>query len=207
MQCARLTGSVRLFGSSAGRLANSSEGKATRKRARKGMKMSKNIELMEQKLLTPSVPPYWCQPVVVPSSPLNRTVHPKGPFEEEDEKMLASIREKSKADEPLDEADATAADPYCREKLMCVLCPRRYDLPIVPDYKNPKLLAQFVSPHTGLVYKKHITGLCDHMQKKVENETRKAQASGYLSTKIKEVHYLRDHALFNPTRPARENPY
>ena len=47
---------------------------------------------------------------------------------------------------------------------MCVLCPRQYQESIVPDYKNPKLLSQFVSPHTGNVYQSHITGLCKYMQ-------------------------------------------
>ena len=39
---------------------------------------------------------------------------------------------------------------------------------------------QFVSPHTGLVYQKHITGLCQFMQDEVELEVRRAQAFGKL---------------------------
>ena len=37
---------------------------------------------------------------------------------------------------------------------------------------------QFVSPHTGLVYQKHITGLCQFMQDEVEREVRRSQAFG-----------------------------
>ena len=47
---------------------------------------------------------------------------------------------------------------------MCVLCPRQFKENIMPNYKNPKLLSQFVSPHTGHVYQAHITGLCSYMQ-------------------------------------------
>ena len=61
---------------------------------------------------------------------------------------------------------------------MCILCPRRYAVPIRPHYKNPKLLAQFVSPHTGLTYKKHVTGLCQDMQEELEKEVNKAKALG-----------------------------
>ena len=32
------------------------------------------------------------------------------------------------------------------------------------NVQNPKLLSQFVSPHTGHVYQSHITGLCSYMQ-------------------------------------------
>ena len=56
-------------------------------------------------------------------------------------------------------SDEACQDPYAKEPAMCILCPRRYAIPIGPDYKNPKLLAQFISPHTGFTYKKNITGL------------------------------------------------
>ena len=40
------------------------------------------------------------------------------------------------------------------------------------------MLAQFVSPHTGLTYQKHITGLCEFMQQEVELEVKRAQKMG-----------------------------
>ena len=99
-------------------------------------------------------------------------------------------------------------DPYEKETIRCILCPRRYAVDYIkPDYKNHKLLAQFVSPHTGLVYKKHITGLCQQMQDAVEREVKKAQAFSFMSTKIKEIHYLKDPSLFDPARPTRRNSY
>merc|ERR1719378_1887221 len=116
--------------------------------------------------------------------------------------MMAKVRAESEADRPLDVTNVS--NPYDREPAMCILCPRRYAIPIGPDYKNPKLLAQFISPHTGFTYKKNITGLCEHMQQKVEKEVIKAQRFGFMAEMIKEAHYLKDHKLFDPARPARK---
>ena len=69
-------------------------------------------------------------------------------------------------------------DPYAEEPVRCILCPQKYSINVRPSWKNPKLLAQFVSPHTGLVYKKHITGLCEFMQREVEREVNLAQRMG-----------------------------
>lgn len=65
-------------------------------------------------------------------------------------------------------------NPYVREKRQCILC----RLNIEPDYKNVRLLSQFQSRYTGKIYEKHITGLCEHKQKRVEQEIRKAQIAG-----------------------------
>ena len=46
---------------------------------------------------------------------------------------------------------------------------------------------QFVSPHTGLVYQKHITGLCQFMQDEVELEVRRAQAFGKLQSRFSDI--------------------
>ena len=32
-------------------------------------------------------------------------------------------------------------------------------------------------------------------------------STGYLATKMKELHYLKDPPLFNAARPTRKNPY
>lgn len=98
-------------------------------------------------------------------------------FQDEEKKLEEHINQLSAKDRPLCDME----DPYSKEEVKCILCPKRYALPIRPDYKNPKLLAQFVSPHTGLVYKKHITGLCEFMQSEVEEEVGRAQALGKFS--------------------------
>ena len=137
----------------------------------------------------------------------------------EEIKLREAISKVSKEDEPVtifssaafdkcNKNEMLSHDPYEKEPIRCILCPRRYAVDYIkPDYKNPKLLAQFVSPHTGLVYKKHITGLCEQMQEAVEREVKKAQHAGFMSTKIKELQYLKDPQLFDPARPSRRNPY
>ena len=155
--------------------------------------------------------PYWRQPDIVPTSPLTRTEHPKDRFAEEENELQKAIVKASEEHLPINSACGDTEvdfDPYKKEPIRCILCPRRYAVDYIkPDYKNPKLLAQFVSPHTGLVYKKHVTGLCQDMQDAVEREVKRAQNAGFMSTKIKEIHYLKDPQLFDPARPTRKNPY
>jgi len=66
------------------------------------------------------------------------------------------------------------ANPYEKPVKKCILCTHG----IEPDYKNTKLLYQFVSPYTGMVYGRHITGLCQKMQEKVEREVKIACGVG-----------------------------
>ena len=91
-------------------------------------------------------------------------------------------------------------DPYAEEPMRCVLCPKNFSVPIRPSWKNPKLLSQFVSPHTGLVYKKHITGLCEFMQCEVELEVKRAQQFGkiFISSFL-ESNQQTEILLYEPT--------
>ena len=121
----------------------------------------------------------WIFDPVVPTSPLAKTEHPVNRFQEEEAVLTSKIQEQSACDAPHDVNDFPGQqNPYLGQDAMCILCPRRYSVPITPSWKNPKLLAQFVSPHSGLVYKKHITGLCQDMQDRVEKQVKIAQASG-----------------------------
>merc|ERR1719430_251782 len=63
------------------------------------------------------------------------------------------------------------------------------------------------SPHTGLVYEHHVTGLCRSMQESVEKAVRRSQDAGFMSTRVKPRHYLQDPQLFNSSRPVKSNPY
>lgn len=65
-------------------------------------------------------------------------------------------------------------NPYQKDKRLCVLC--KYE--IAPDYKNTRLLSQFVSRFTGRLYGRHITGLCKKQQRNVEIEIVKAIRAG-----------------------------
>ena len=45
-------------------------------------------------------------------------------------------------------------NPYEKEQRQCILC--KYEIEV--NYKNPRLLSQFVSPFTGKLYDRNITG-------------------------------------------------
>ncbi|XP_029036735.1 28S ribosomal protein S18c, mitochondrial isoform X2 [Osmia bicornis bicornis] len=91
--------------------------------------------------------------------------------------------------------------PYKKEKTLCILCKHN----IEPDYKNVRLLSQFQSRHTGRIYGKHITGLCEHKQKRVEQEMIKAQHAGLMGYMTKDVKFVDDPKLFNPNFPFRKH--
>ncbi|KOC60987.1 28S ribosomal protein S18c, mitochondrial [Habropoda laboriosa] len=94
-------------------------------------------------------------------------------------------------------------NPFKRERRLCILC----KLNIEPDYKNVRLLSQFQSRYTGRIYGKHITGLCEHKQKKVEHEIIKAQQAGLMGYMTKEPKFVDDPKLFNPNYPFRPHKW
>ena len=114
-------------------------------------------------------------PETAPTSQLATTKHPQDKFAEQEEALLEEIQQLSVEDMPLGTVDH---NPYEKQPAQCILCPKRYVEPIEITYKNPKLLSQFLSPHTGLMYKKHITGLCEAKQNQVEKEILRAQHMG-----------------------------
>uniref|UniRef100_A0A023G4K7 Putative ribosomal protein n=1 Tax=Amblyomma triste TaxID=251400 RepID=A0A023G4K7_AMBTT len=94
-------------------------------------------------------------------------------------------------------------NPFKKERRECILCKHKVDV----DYKNVKLLSQFVSPYTGKLYEKHITGLCESQQKKVLREIMKAKKCGMMPHYLKMPRFLKDPKLFNPFKPTRPNPH
>lgn len=93
--------------------------------------------------------------------------------------------------------------PYQKPKRLCILCKNKIEL----DYKNPRLLSQFVSPLNGDIYDKHITGLCEMQQKILEREIKKSRSSLFMPIFFKQPRYNKDPKLVNPDRPQRPNPY
>lgn len=63
---------------------------------------------------------------------------------------------------------------------MCILC----KMNIIPDYKNTRMLSQFISRFTGRIYGRHITGLCRHKQEHVEKEIKKSREAGQYLMKL-----------------------
>ena len=122
--------------------------------------------------------PRWISAPITPTSPLQKTEHPEDRFAAEEEALAERVEAASAKDMPMGMGQQCDGDPYEAEPVSCVLCPRRYAVPVRPSWKNPKLLAQFVSSHSGLVYDKHVTGLCTFMQEEVEREVGIAQKFG-----------------------------
>ncbi|OZC10825.1 putative ribosomal protein S18 [Onchocerca flexuosa] len=94
-------------------------------------------------------------------------------------------------------------DPYCKPARQCFLCSKKIEL----DYKNARLLQQFVSTFSGRVYDQHITGLCDGQQKRLLETIALSRRAGYMPVLIKDPKYLRDPKLFDPLKPIRPHSY
>ncbi|XP_077089049.1 small ribosomal subunit protein bS18m [Siphateles boraxobius] len=77
-------------------------------------------------------------------------------------------------------------NPYKQPPKTCILCN------ITVDFKNVQLLSQFISPHTGRVYGRHITGLCGRKQKEVSKAIKKARSMGFMSVTLKNPQFMKD---------------
>ncbi|KAI1305788.1 28S ribosomal protein S18c, mitochondrial [Halotydeus destructor] len=99
--------------------------------------------------------------------------------------------------------DFEMENPYKVEKQQCILC--KYDIKL--NYKNTRLISQFVSSFTGRIYDKHITGLCDKQQEALKYELQKAHRCGLLPKAHKDLRFVKDPTLFDPFKPTRPNPY
>ncbi|KAM4053381.1 small ribosomal subunit protein bS18m [Anomaloglossus baeobatrachus] len=77
-------------------------------------------------------------------------------------------------------------NPFQEPPKRCILCS------ISVDYKNTQLLSQFVSPHTGRIYGRHITGLCGLKQRAIAKAIKKAKIMGFMPDTYKDPAYLKD---------------
>ncbi|KAM9701099.1 small ribosomal subunit protein bS18m [Menidia menidia] len=77
-------------------------------------------------------------------------------------------------------------NPYKEAPKACILCN------ITVDYKNIQLLSQFISPHTGRIYGRHITGLCGRKQREVSKAIKKAHALGFMPVTHKHPQFMKD---------------
>lgn len=77
-------------------------------------------------------------------------------------------------------------NPFKDPPKRCILCG------VLVDYKNTQLLSQFVSPHTGRIYGRHMTGLCGLKQKAVAKAIKRAIIMGFMPATYKNPEYLKD---------------
>ncbi|XP_060707593.1 28S ribosomal protein S18c, mitochondrial [Hemiscyllium ocellatum] len=80
----------------------------------------------------------------------------------------------------------TLENPYKEPPKKCILCG------VSVDYKNVQLLSQFISPYTGRIFGRHITGLCGKKQKHISKAIKKAQQMGFMSVTFKDPAFLKD---------------
>ncbi|XP_022699591.1 28S ribosomal protein S18c, mitochondrial-like [Varroa jacobsoni] len=117
-----------------------------------------------------------------------------------------AVAAQSEMDEAHDHEDQPIwgmSNPYDKERRECLLCAHK----IVIDYKNVQLISQFVSPHTGKLYDRHITGLCLQQQKRLQKAYIMAKSLLLMPDYFKDLRFVKDPKLFDPMRPQRMNPY
>ncbi|XP_004085306.1 28S ribosomal protein S18c, mitochondrial isoform X1 [Oryzias latipes] len=85
-------------------------------------------------------------------------------------------------------------NPYKQPQRGCILC----NLNV--DYKNTQLLSQFISPHSGRIYGRHLTGLCGRKQKEVSKAIKKAQALGFMPVTHKHPQFMKDPNICSTKR-------
>ncbi|KAF0031835.1 28S ribosomal protein S18c, mitochondrial [Scophthalmus maximus] len=85
-----------------------------------------------------------------------------------------------------DDALVKMENPFKEPPKGCVLCS------VQVDYKNVQLLSQFISPYTGRIYGRHITGLCGRKQKEVAKAVKKAHSMGFMSVTHKHPQLMTD---------------
>nr|XP_019586881.1 PREDICTED: 28S ribosomal protein S18c, mitochondrial isoform X3 [Rhinolophus sinicus] len=59
------------------------------------------------------------------------------------------------------------------------------------------LLSQFISPFTGCIYGRHLTGLCGKKQKEITKAIKRAQIMGFMPVTYKDPVYLKDPKVCN----------
>jgi small subunit ribosomal protein S18 len=85
-------------------------------------------------------------------------------------------------------------DPYLPSPHKCIFCVHNIKI----DFRNTKLLSQFISPQTGFIFNQRTTGLCYFKQVELEKAVLKARRFHLMPYKWKETVYLDDPRLFNP---------
>ncbi|EHB05202.1 28S ribosomal protein S18c, mitochondrial [Heterocephalus glaber] len=82
-------------------------------------------------------------------------------------------------------------NPYKEGLKKYILCGKHV------DYKNEQLLSQFISPYTGCIRGRHITGLCGKKQKEVSKAINRAQIMGFMPVPYKDPAYCKDPKVCN----------
>ncbi|XP_042250889.1 28S ribosomal protein S18c, mitochondrial-like [Thunnus maccoyii] len=116
---------------------------------------------------------------------LRRFQRIKAVFSQHGNASLRSLTS-SNVEQQKDDVLVKIENPYKEPQKGCILCS------VTVDFKNIQLLSQFISPHTGRIYGRHITGLCGRKQKEVSKAIKKAQSMGFMSVTHKHPQFMKD---------------
>ncbi|KAI4893191.1 hypothetical protein NFI96_018503 [Prochilodus magdalenae] len=97
-------------------------------------------------------------------------------------RSVATIQQEAK----INDLPIKMENPFKQPPKGCILCN------VSVDYKNIQLLSQFISPHTGRIYGRHITGLCGRKQKEVTKAIKRARSMGFMSVTLKNPQFIKD---------------
>ncbi|XP_053328680.1 28S ribosomal protein S18b, mitochondrial [Spea bombifrons] len=91
-------------------------------------------------------------------------------------------------------------------------CPICRDQKLGLDYRNVKLLQQFICPHSGTVYDSTKTGVCRKQQKMLVKAVTEAQDQGFLPVITPHIDichqdFVNTHGAVTPTPPAPAGPW
>ncbi|KAJ8317661.1 hypothetical protein KUTeg_005565 [Tegillarca granosa] len=93
------------------------------------------------------------------------------PLDKVDE-ILHDLHKKNLID--TNEILTTGPSPFEQEVRKCILCTKRIEL----DYKNVRLLNQFISSKTGVMFQRESTGLCIPMYNRIKELIQRSRAFG-----------------------------
>ncbi|XP_074474562.1 small ribosomal subunit protein bS18m [Sebastes fasciatus] len=99
---------------------------------------------------------------------------------------LRSLTTSGPAVQQRDQLLVQMENPFKQPQKGCLLCS------VTVDFKNTQLLSQFISPHSGRIYGRHITGLCGRKQKEVSKAIKKAHSMGFMSVTHKHPEFMKD---------------
>ncbi|KAF6769463.1 hypothetical protein AHF37_12663, partial [Paragonimus kellicotti] len=96
-------------------------------------------------------------------------------------RCFASHQQTSRIECEVEDEPIQITDPYKKVNKKCILC--EHNVPL--DYK-------FVSPFTGRIYGRHITGLCIPMQKRISKLIARSRQFGFMPFESKESVFIKD---------------
>ena len=87
-------------------------------------------------------------------------------------------------------------NPFLKPPEPCILCRNN----IKVDFKNVRLLSQFVSPFTGNILNNRATGLCFERQVEIEMAIDKSRRAGLMPRNFKDPRFHGDFTVIDEKR-------